>query len=58
MKVLIVCSGTKGILSPFIKEQMDSLAKLGIEFSLFQIKKRGFLGYLLHLNPLRRLDVC
>lgn len=55
MKVLIVCSGTQGILSPFIKEQMDSSAKFGIEFSLFQIKKRGFLGYLLHLIPLRRI---
>lgn len=54
MKVLIVCSGTQGILSPFIKEQMDSLAKLGIEFSLFQICKSGFWGYLLHLNHLIR----
>ncbi len=55
LKVLIVCSGTQGILSPFIKEQIDYLTKLGIEFSLFQIRKRGFLGYLLHLKPLRRI---
>lgn len=53
-KVLIVCSGTHGILSPFIKEQMDSLTKMGIEFSLFQINKRGILGYLLNLKPFRR----
>jgi glycosyltransferase involved in cell wall biosynthesis len=55
MKVLIVCSGTQGILSPFIKEQMDSLTKLGVEFSLFQINRKGFIGYLLHLIPLKRI---
>lgn len=55
MKVLIVCSGTKGILSPFIKEQMDSLAKLGFELSLFQINKKGLIGYLSHLNPLKKV---
>jgi glycosyltransferase involved in cell wall biosynthesis len=54
LKVLIVCSGTKGTLSPFIKEQIDSLAKLSIEFSLFQINKRGLFGYLLHLKSLIR----
>lgn len=54
MKVLIVCSGTQGILSPFIKEQMESLVKLGIEFSCFQIKNKGILGYLLNLIPLVR----
>jgi len=54
MKVLIVCSGTKGNLSPFIKDQIDALSKLGIDLSLFQIKKRGLLGYLLHLKALRR----
>ncbi len=31
---------------------MDSLAKLGIELTLFQINKRGMIGYLLHLRPL------
>jgi glycosyltransferase involved in cell wall biosynthesis len=52
MKVIIVCSGTRGIISPFIKEQMDSLARLGgIEFRLFQIKKKGWLGYFFHLKP-------
>jgi len=54
MKVLIVCSGTHGILSPFIKEQMGSLEKLGVEFSLFKINKKGFIGYLSHLNSLKK----
>jgi len=53
MKVIIVCSGTKGEISPFIQDQMESLTKLGgIEFLLFQIKKKGLLGYLLHLTSL------
>lgn len=53
MRVLILCSGTKGILSPFIKEQMDSIAKLGsVELSLFQVKKRGISGYLSHYRPM------
>jgi teichuronic acid biosynthesis glycosyltransferase TuaC len=54
MKVLIVCSGTHSTVSPFVKEQMDSLAKLGIEISLFQIKKKGLIGYLVHLNSLKQ----
>jgi glycosyltransferase involved in cell wall biosynthesis len=54
MKVLIVCSGTHGILSPFVKEQMDSLAELGVEISLFQIQKDGIIGYLQHLRPLKK----
>jgi len=54
VKILIVCSGTQGILSPFIKEQMESLAKLNLEILLFQIKKKGLIGYLVHLNSLNQ----
>jgi glycosyltransferase involved in cell wall biosynthesis len=54
MKVLIVCSGTKGILSPFIKEQMDALIKYGIEVFLFQITQKGLLGYLSHFFSLNK----
>ena len=55
MKVLFVCKRNTAYFKPFIKEQLNSLTKLGIEFSLFQIRKRGFLGYLLHLKPLQRI---
>lgn len=55
MKILIVCSGTQGILSPFVKDQMDSLAKLGIELKLFQINKKGVVGYISHLRPLKKI---
>jgi len=54
MKILFICSGTHGILSPFVKEQMDSLSKLGIELSLFQINNKGLFGYLSHLIPLKK----
>jgi glycosyltransferase involved in cell wall biosynthesis len=52
MRVLIVYSGTQGVIRPFIKEQIESLEILGVEISLFPIKKKGFIGYLLHLMPL------
>jgi len=55
VKVLIVCSGTKGELNKFVKEQMDSLEKLGISIVLFQIYNEGILGYLFHRNSLKRL---
>ena len=34
---------------------MGALAKLGVQLSLFQIKKRGFLGYLKYLKPLKAI---
>jgi teichuronic acid biosynthesis glycosyltransferase TuaC len=54
MRILIVCSGTDGNLSPFIKEQIDSLTKFGTEFSLYQINRKGFFGYLFNLRYLKR----
>jgi hypothetical protein len=56
MKVIVVCSGTRGIISPFIIEQIDSLKELGcIEFRLFPVRKRGYFGYLSHCFPLFNL---
>jgi teichuronic acid biosynthesis glycosyltransferase TuaC len=54
MKVTFLCSGTRGILSPFIKEQMDSLKALGVEISLSQISRKGWLGYFIHIFKLNR----
>ncbi|MCF8378563.1 MAG: glycosyltransferase [Bacteroidales bacterium] len=54
MKVLIVCSGNKGKLSPFIQEQLVALQKAGADYNLFLIKKAGFGGYLSHLPSLNR----
>lgn len=51
MRVLIVCSGTEGFISPFIKEQMVSLMHLGINIELFKITKKGARGYLSQVFP-------
>jgi len=53
MKVLIVGSGNSiyGI-SPFIKEQGDSLKVMGIEINYFLIEGRGIFGYLRNLPRL------
>ncbi|OYW17749.1 MAG: hypothetical protein B7Z54_07510, partial [Sphingobacteriales bacterium 12-47-4] len=54
MRVLIVCSGNKGKINPFITEQVNALTKKGIAFDYFLIKGHGFTGYLSHLRALRK----
>ena len=46
MKVLIVCSGNSNEISPFIKEQADSVKKYGSKADFFLIKGYGLVGYL------------
>ena len=57
MKVLFVCSGNGGCVSPIIKNQADSLLAndkdLTIDF--FFIKGKGFKGYLSNVKPLKHL---
>jgi glycosyltransferase involved in cell wall biosynthesis len=52
MKVLIVCSGNSGKISPFVQEQANALQKLKVEIDFFQIKGKGPLGYLRNLKRL------
>jgi teichuronic acid biosynthesis glycosyltransferase TuaC len=54
MKVLIVCSGNSGQVSPYVSEQVTSLKKLGIDFSFFLIKGKGLSGYLKNFKPLNK----
>ncbi len=54
MRVLIVCSGNKGKINPFITEQVNALTKKGIAFDYFLIKGHGFTGYLSKLRALRK----
>ena len=56
MKVLFVSSGNSpeiGI-APFIKEQGESLIKMGIEIDFFTISGKGIKGYLRNIIPLRK----
>ena len=52
MKVLIVVSGNSGGISPFVKEQVNSLIELGISFDYFFIKGKGTIGYLKNFSYL------
>lgn len=55
MKVLVVCSGNSGKVSPFISEQIETLASLyPIEYHFFLIKEKGLRGYLRHLPKLKK----
>lgn len=56
MKVLIVYAGNKGEtpMSPFVKEQHDSLIKLGLIIDDFQIIGNGIKGYLRNLPKYRK----
>ena len=46
MRILICASGNAPQISPFVKEQGDSLKKLGIQIDYFLIKGKGIIGYL------------
>jgi len=46
LKILIVCSGTQGRPSPFIREQAEALINLGCSVEYFLVKKKGVTGYL------------
>lgn len=49
MKVLFVSSGNSGSISPFVKEQGESLQCHSIDIDYFLIKGRGIIGYLKNL---------
>ena len=55
MKVLIVASGNSAVISPFVKEQGDSLKELGLDIDYFLIKGKGITGYLKNYFNLNRL---
>ena len=54
MKLLIVCSGNEGYISPFISEQVASIIKLGIDCEYFLIQEKGIKGYLKSYYPLKK----
>jgi glycosyltransferase involved in cell wall biosynthesis len=53
MKILIVCSGNSGKISPFILDQVEALKKFyEIKFDFYLIKGHGIIGYLRNLKNL------
>ncbi len=54
MKVLFVCSANSNKISPFTKEQADSIKKHGVKVDFFLIKGHGALGYLKNLLFLKK----
>lgn len=55
LKVIVVCSGTKGVVNNFVREQVNSLSGVGIDIKLYQINKSGLFGYLNNLSSLNKL---
>ena len=53
MNVLIVASGNSNDISPFVKEQVDSLINLDVKIQYFLIKGNGSIGYLQNIVKLR-----
>lgn len=54
MKVLIVANNKPGHFSPFVMEQVEALAKLGVEFDFYGVSGKGACGYLSNLMPLKK----
>lgn len=52
MRILIVCSGNKGFVSNFVKDQANALIRAGVEVDFYLIKGKGLLNYIKNLNPL------
>ena len=55
MKVLVCASGNRDTLSPFVKEQAESLKKLDIEIDYFLIEGKGVCGYLKNIPAFRNM---
>jgi len=55
MNILFISSGnSKAGISPIVKNQGESLKKLGIEVDYFTIKGKGIKGYLKNVKPLKK----
>jgi teichuronic acid biosynthesis glycosyltransferase TuaC len=54
MNILIICSGNKGKINAFIKEQVRALEQEGVKASYFFITGKGVSGYLKQLKNLKQ----
>jgi glycosyltransferase involved in cell wall biosynthesis len=53
LKILIACSFNSGKVSPFVREQVQSLKGIGVECDYYKIIGKGINGYLKNIKPLR-----
>ena len=54
MKILFVSSGNSNLgISPIVKNQSDSLQRIGLEIDHFTIKGKGLMGYLKNVKRLK-----
>jgi glycosyltransferase involved in cell wall biosynthesis len=53
VKVLILSSGNRGVITPFVKEQGSCIQKNNIEVDYFLIKGKSYKGYLANLTLLK-----
>lgn len=54
LKVLIVCSGNDGYISPFVSEQAKAIEKFGLEVQIYPIIGKGVIGYLRNLPRVKK----
>lgn len=54
MKVLIVCSGNRGKIAPFIEEQVRALEETNVKVQYFLIKGKSIIGYLKNIIKLKQ----
>ena len=54
MKLLIVASYNKNRFAPFIVEQAEAIAKIGVEVDYFGVTGKGIKGYLGNLGRLKQ----
>ena len=54
MRAFVVASENKGLVAPFVKEQMEALRHVGCEVLFFGLKGKGLKGYLKNLPALKK----
>jgi len=54
MKVLVICSHNSGRIAPFIKQQVESVLRNGINAKYFFVERKGCFGYLRNLPKLHK----
>ncbi|MBK7377398.1 MAG: glycosyltransferase family 4 protein [Ignavibacteriales bacterium] len=54
MRILFVCSGNAGYISPFIKEQAEAITALENDVLIYPIVGKGILGYLGNLSNIKK----